>query len=242
MRPMSFYTSLLYYRPTPPPIITGPDLAAFVRAFDQLAVSTENGPYTLQIKFGKAIDQDDKPAHWMQPMRDAPGISTLAEIDWDIDKFCGSLEEDATQIGSHEQPIYRGFLSLGSVVENVGKDLRRAPCADNDQELCFDDWNMTIGPVQCSSLQGKQFSVGWIALKLSGYGYLFPWTFAHLVRRAERNPTLQKVTRLLQETWPVPAKAPLPEHVAERKMMGELWPYPDLDRPWDWYWGLRETG
>jgi hypothetical protein len=26
-----------------------------------------------------------------------------------------------------------------------------------------------------------------------------------------------------------------------RKQMGDLWPYPKIDPPWDWYWGLCES-
>jgi hypothetical protein len=59
---LSFYSSLYFYRPGPAPVLSGPDLAAFVRGFAALDLATDADTVGLGVKFGQAIDQDEAPA------------------------------------------------------------------------------------------------------------------------------------------------------------------------------------
>jgi hypothetical protein len=49
------------------------------------------------------------------------------------------------------------------------------------------------------------------------------------------------MTELCRATWPVAPERPDRRQKKARRQMGDLWPYPKLDRPWDWYWGLSES-
>ncbi len=84
--------------------------------------------------------------------------------------------------------------------------------------------------------------VGWIAVNLDGPGYLFPWSFRDLVDRAEAIAPVRELMSLCRRTWPVAPGEPDRRVIEARRMMGELWPYPRLDGPWDWSWGLGESG
>jgi hypothetical protein len=86
------------------------------------------------------------------------------------------------------------------------------------------------------------FHVGWIGINLSGYGYLYPWTFADLVHRADQEPAIGKMTALCRDVWPVIHSKPSWRQRRARRKMGELWPYPSTAMPLDWYWGLGEGG
>jgi hypothetical protein len=101
---------------------------------------------------------------------------------------------------------------------------------------------MEIGPIlSCDLGCEAPFHVGWVSVSLSGYGYLYPWSFAELVQRAEGHPAIGRMTDLCRATWPVDAGRPDQQLKKLRKQMGDLWPYPKIDRPWDWYWGLCES-
>ena len=83
---MSFYTSLYFYRPTEPPVVTGESLASFIHSFSDLKVSNAQAPLGVKVKFGKAIDQDEKPASWQEPLNKV--ISVSAEVEWDLAIEC----------------------------------------------------------------------------------------------------------------------------------------------------------
>jgi hypothetical protein len=109
-------------------------------------------------------------------------------------------------------------------------------------DLYLDQWFMEIGPIISCDLGSEDlFHVGWLSVSLSGYGYLYPWTFAELVQRAEGDSSIRRVTELCRATWPVEAGRRDRRQKTLRKRMGDLWPYPEIDRPWDWYWGLSES-
>lgn len=104
-----------------------------------------------------------------------------------------------------------------------------------------------------------------MAISLSGNGLLFPLTPAELIRRAESHPKLAALRKLCQTTWPVTSQVvriPLwwrlpgrrSKHAQDmqggppsgrvrrlRAQRGELWPY-RVERPFDWEWGIGETG
>jgi hypothetical protein len=83
---------------------------------------------------------------------------------------------------------------------------------------------------------------GWIALSFAGPGYLYPWTPCDLVSRAEGSPAIGRLTALCRAAWPVPPAAPGRRDIEFRREMKSLWPYDDLAKSWDWYWGVAETG
>lgn len=237
---MSFYSSLMFYRPTEPPVVTGQSLAAFVRAFDNLGVAEGNGLIGAQLKFGERIDQDEKPAIWEIPVVDC--VFQTAEIEWDFTPNCQSLSELASELTGKHESVYRGHLFFNNATGEICQQLQRRDSPENKIDLTLDGWSMEIGPIESVSLSSERtFTVGWMSVNISGWGYLFPWTTAELVERAERLPRIRRVMELCRETWPVSRSPPSCRERVARRRMGELWPYPRRDLPWDWYWGVHET-
>lgn len=251
---MSFYTSLHFYRPTAPPIVTGPALAKFLRDLNGTGVIGEFGGDLLKVKFGAAIDQDDR-SEWIDtPVPGVPDVYSVSSIEYDLeldrvglDAMCRALEE-------HDRPIYRASVLLGIARGDIIAALRTTRPDNDDYNLCLWDVGVSLRPVSIGTLDSEEFVVGWMSVSLSGQGYLFPWTPRDLTSRAEQLPPLRPVMDLCRRRWPVEANATakvlerltagLRVHRTRRtrKQMAELWPYEDLDRPWDWFWGVDETG
>src|SRR5439155_10702740 len=108
---MSFYTSLRFYRPTRPPRVTGPLLARFIDALSATGLFERKGCNYLHIKFGRSIDMDDRSAMVREPVSDAPGLSTVRSIPWDLEHDHVTLEEAVRVLGNHDRPIYRASVS-----------------------------------------------------------------------------------------------------------------------------------
>jgi hypothetical protein len=162
---------------------------------------------------------------------------------WDLQSYCPSLKGICRLLTSHTKNIYRAAIDLGCATPDICKLLTRDKCADNELELHLDGWALEIGPVFSSFLGSEDdFFVGWVSLSISGNGYLFPWTFAELVQRAESNAGIRKVRDLCRKTWPVDSKPPNLREKKIRRRMGDRWPYSRIDLPWDWFWGIEETG
>jgi hypothetical protein len=79
---MSFHTSLIFYRPTTPPLISGADLGRFVEQLRATQTLKDRGWQTLDAKFGKSIDVDVTSAVWTE--RISAQISKFKSISWDI--------------------------------------------------------------------------------------------------------------------------------------------------------------
>jgi hypothetical protein len=84
--------------------------------------------------------------------------------------------------------------------------------------------------------------MGWIAISVSGPGYLYPWTFRDVLNRLEGTPEIHRIMEMCRSFWPAPSLPPEPDIVELRRQVAELWPYDDFARSWDWYWGLHESG
>ena len=238
---MSFYTKLNLYRPSKPPVITGESLANFIDAFQGLRVSEGKARLGVEVKFGMAIDQEEKPIQDYERRHDL--VWSPKEPQWDLESHCPSLKAIYRLLARYNENIYRAFIELGCAKPDICGLLTRNGCPDNEVELHLDGWSLEIGPVFSSILGSEDhFFVGWVSLSISGSGYLFPWTFAELVQRAESDEGIRKVRELCKKTWPVD---PMPPNLRQKKMrrkMGDLWPYSKIDLPWNWYWGIDETG
>ena len=237
---MSFFTSLLFYRPTKPPIVTGSGLAEFIARMSRLGLWTGSGLIQLSLKFGKAIDHDEKPSHWVEYVG---SIGTFKEIDWDLEESFDSVQEIVTALKTARQAIYRCHLMLGNASDEVSNNLSRVASPENKIDLSLDGWSLELGPITLGNLSDDQiFSAGWMGIGISGPGYLYPWSTSQLVDRAESLPVLQSLATLCRATWPVsPEKPNLRVRRIRAKYEG-FWPYCDPAMPWDWYWGVNETG
>jgi hypothetical protein len=127
---MSFYTSLILYRPTKPPLVTGPSLARFLGGFAECKLLMEEATSCdASIKFGSAIDQDDKATSWEEPINEV--VSEWREIAWDATHQAKSIQELIPLIEQHQRTIYRAHLSLGCAHKGITKVLTREPSEEN---------------------------------------------------------------------------------------------------------------
>jgi hypothetical protein len=253
---MSFYTTLYFYRPTRPPRVTGPRLAEFIEALCATGVIERRADY-IMLKFGRGIDQDEKPTSYEVPVPGVRGMYTVRSIKWDINHSSIPLDERLQLLRNHDRPLYRATLSIGSVRRDVMEALQ-TPRPDEAGQMNLTLWDCVVSlePVELGSMStDDRFAVGWMSLSFSGNGYLYPWTPRDLTSRADALAALTAVTDVCRQFFPVdPDGAPkMFQRIAPRlrrlrlrrtrRQMGELWPFPDdLDRPWDWFWGVSETG
>jgi hypothetical protein len=253
---MSFYTSLNLYRPTRPPRVTGPLLAAFVEELCATGLFERTGAEYFHVKFGRSIDKDDRDTAEEVPVPGVPGMFTVRSIKWDVDHDRIALADALTILSNHNRPIYRAAVTLGTLRKDVYTALQtQRPPPEVGENMCLWDCNVRLGPVTLASLSDDAtFAVGWMSVSFSGNGYLFPWTPRDLTSRAASLPQLQPVVEICRKHFPVHPEAS-PTVLAKlspaarrrrvrelRRRMGELWPLDDLDAPWDWFWGVSETG
>lgn len=239
---MSYFTSLTYYRPCVPPVVTADALSRFMAAICDTKLLTDDGFRWLKVKFGRAIDQDDLGT--TRKKVTVPGVSVVQEIDWDIE-----LSDDPDHremiavLAAREHRVYRAAISFGMPVEDVLRPITRENSPENEVNDCPDALSINIGPVACFDLGTDQpLHVGWMRMDLSGGGYLFPWTFRDAVGRLQRSREIQRLTEVCQSFWPVRPDPPERHIIRLRREFRDLWPHDEFDRPWDWYWGLRESG
>jgi hypothetical protein len=237
---MSFYTGLVYYRPCAPPPVTADDLSRFIARIRDTGTLADSGFGSLNVKFGQSIDQDDERTYWEEPT--VPGIFELHEIEWDLcRRDRPTVEQIIASLASDQRRVYRAHVGLGMPIDDVRLPITRKNSPENKINFFPDKLSIAIGPIECFRLGSDCLHhVGWIGVSLSGGGYLYPWTFRELVKRAEASPAIQRIMEACRAHWPVPAEPPEPRFVAARKEFSDFWPYDDVDRPWDWYWGLQE--
>jgi len=225
---MSFFSSLVYYRPGPPPKVTGDGLSQLIRGILNSEFVTDSRD-TLEVKFGDAID----------PESDEEDED---EIDWDIAGQY-SLSEMIDALSSDQRLICRADVSFKTPCDSLLDSISRRDSPENEVDLNPDCMAIEIRPVKIRRLENEEpFHVGWASMYFSGYGYLYPWTLRDVVARAESSQEMQHLMQLCRSHWPVAGSMADPSVVALRKRLGELWPYDKFDKPWDWCWGVVETG
>jgi hypothetical protein len=238
---MSFFTTAYFYRPTEPPDITGAQLCAFCEQFAELGIANVAYPQAVQIKFAEGIDQDDRPAYRLR--RIANSVYSVEDIDWDIDAFATSPGEADPGLADSDTSIYRAYVTLGFMPPEVCSRFARVRSPENDVDLALDGCSLQLGPIALASLTSDStFEVGWLAVALAGAGYLYPWRASDLVSRLENDASIQQLMELCRQTWPVVPLPPDEDELAARRAMGDRWPYPRIDRPMDWCWGVSESG
>jgi hypothetical protein len=239
---MGFFTSLTYYRPGRPPTVTGRSFARFLGRIIETNLVEPCGLIGLKIKFGKAIDQNRRDAHWSQAI--GLGLSESREIEWDATVpasrgFAGLINE----IADNDDPIYRAYASLGNLVEAVREPITILPPVKDAMGYWPDGLSISLGPVRPSGLQtGGGWLAGWIEMSFSGNGYLYPSTLSKLVTRAIDSPEITRLCEICRTSWPVPSHRPSIVAVMRRKKFKSLWPYDNFRKSYDWYWSVHETG
>jgi hypothetical protein len=236
---MSFFTTVEFYRPRTPPIITTSTWASFLESLADIAL-TDGVPFygtEIKVKFGKRVDQDDNEICRTEPNGD------MREIEWDFKCKAKSFAAVTRALRQEpNRPIYRSFATLGFLEKPVCKTINREPSEKNKHGLYLDSLGAGIVPVILSDLgDDEDYQVGWVSVYLCGQGYLYPWTRSELISRIRGLPKLLAVEELCRRTWPVSSERPGPEIIEIRKKVPHIWGDGDFDAPWDWRWGISET-
>lgn len=221
-------------------MVTPAELAAFVRQLQALDVCDSDSNFECQLKYGPQIDADERGT--VNIVWDESGLGVSTDYPWDRDEKFSDLVQLAEALAADHQSLYRAHLSMGVMKPGLCEALTREPSVENEIGLYLGELSFEIGPITVAGLATEEPAfVGWMALKISGPGYYFPWSFRMGRDRAEAQPELQHVATVCRELWPVLPTPVTPERIAVRREVGELWLY-ELDQPTDWLWFASETG
>jgi hypothetical protein len=236
---MSFDTTLHFLRPSRPPRITGPALGGFVSRLAALHLTSPGRDADVSVSFGSRIDQDRKPTIQMQSL--SSQISTLSQIDWDVNERRIDLAEACAILAGDSRGIYRAHVCLGNLRDDIAARLSRVNSPENSVDLHFGQLVITIEPIllQCLGSMRSAYA-GWISLNLSGSGYLWPWTLSELIARAESVAGIRRAMDVCRETFPVAARRPWWWERRRRRSCTAFWPCADLHALPDWSWGVDE--
>jgi hypothetical protein len=181
--------------------VTGRGLAAFLERFFEMGLAVEERGMVVKVRFGEAVDQDDR---GMQEVEWEGVLGVPREIEWDIDTRCETHAEMVALLregGREGRLIYRAFLMLGAMSDSLPKHLDRMAAEGEDRHLYLDSWSLTIGPVEGGTMDEEAERVGWMAVSMSGNGYLYPWGREALTRHLEGHAGVAKMMALCRETW-----------------------------------------
>lgn len=238
---MSFYSSLKLVRPTQPPIVTVDALSRFLRSIDSLGILTSDQKVSCNVKYGQQIDADDKGTEVRTYVNE--GVFKIGEIEWDYTNNFSSLAAMADSLLGNQQTIYRGYVNLGELLDEIGNALTREPSEENEIPLFLSDVSFEMGPITTYSLMNmEEAQAGWMGLSFSGYGYFYPWTYQEARQRIEKVEQIAKLVELCEKTWPVVDTAVTGEVAANRESVKELWLYNDFHLPHAWRWFVAESG
>lgn len=265
---MSFLSALIFYRPTPPPAVTLAALGEFLKRLNATGIyrPTPNRFHSVQANFGRRIDQDGAEKIGIQVYRRG-GIACVRTFDerWDFSKKSRAPREQVShsELAQALRTYRHGFVRrllrtpdtlcraqchLGIVANSIWQSVVVVPENSGSYPMRLDNWSLDIGPVllypdptQEQAQEIDALQVGWIDLRLSGQGSRGAQTPAQIVARAEAQPSIHAMMQLCRDFWPVEPAPVSEEVIASRRLLGPFWPYAEYDRPWDWYWGFRES-
>jgi hypothetical protein len=225
--------------------MTANDLGVFLGRIREGGFLADDGLRNLQVKFGDSIDQDDKGTSSLEELEHAPGLFVSHDIEWDLElEDPVGIAEMIAALANDERRIYRASAMLGTAIDAILKPITRTNSPENERDFCPYSLSVDIRPIRIGSLACDEpvMFVGWIDISLSGPGYLFPWTPRHVVRRLEATDSTQRMMELCRSMWPLPPRELEDRIVEMRWEIGERWPYDELNKPWDWYWAVDESG
>lgn len=237
---MSFYSSLLLARNASPPAVSASDIGGFLRKLAVTGGLENEDTLSCKIKYGSSIDVDELST---EVVEQSGLITVFKEYPWDRDDTFTSIESMADSLSSDTRSVYRAYLQIGSLHDDITSVLTREPCEDNDCPLYLTNASFEIGPVEAYALSCQETaSVGWMALHFSGPGYFYPWTYRQARERVESVERAQQLAKVCRQTWPVLPAPPAPEVIENRQQLEDLWLYDDIAKPNGWLWFVAESG
>jgi hypothetical protein len=234
---MGFYTTVSCYRAGPhPPNVSGADLADFCRRVLEMDILKRDGTWDLRLKYGRAIDQDDQPTFREEQINQV--LTAVVPFNWDVreDRLTPAK---VLQLLAHPPVapnIYRAMIGMSSLRDEFTTTINHEL---EGNYLFLGDLSFSIDVIEIRDRETmKSFEVGWMALKVGGNGYPFPWTYEETLQRIRVHPQLRELRDICRTVWPASNQAVDPRVIKTRKQMGKYWAEP-LDAPYDWYWVIQ---
>jgi hypothetical protein len=233
---MGFWSTLLYYRPGQIGSVSTDDLANFVEAFLDIGVTEPAGTAALKLRLHAAKSEEDARFMTFVPTTDdKSGIHTIRGPKWDLNLKVEN-EKLADIIRNLQGEVYLAWIELGYLNTELRHTIERIGSPENSEDFVPESWSLRLGPVEIGQ---PRCVVGDLAIGVGGNGYLFPWTLAELISRAERQPKIRDLMQLCRRTWPIAPEVPHLSMQSAREQLGKHWPYERVDLALDWCWGLE---
>lgn len=241
---MSFYTSLIYFRPQPPPRIKTRELASVIKAIYSTTNVLFDSISGVHVKFGSAIDTDTKGT--TENVEIIPGaVYQPTDIEFDIDHDAETCEAMIAELMQSDSTVYRARIHLGCAKDSICKEFQRMNSPENKVNLALHDLSLYLGPIHAYNLgEDEPRHVGWIGLTLSGGGYMFPWTREDVLKRAEQSVELQQLAQIVNDAWPIDPH-PLKRITNVRNLLArtrKALGAKDVNTLTEWQWDVNESG
>ena len=210
---MSFFSSLVLFYPSTPPLISVAQLCALA---DELRANVGVKPdsdVVLELKYGDSIDQDLESTtaiDW-----DESGlVGTYRRYEWDGKWRRGRGEAWPAELVEGKRLIYRSFMRLGRLTPEVSQLLMRqdpndATCGFQPNSLC-----VSIDPF-CPTCLGDDdeqlLCVGLVAITFSGNGY-FSWgvPWGDYAEQYKADEAVREAMRIARSHFPVDSEGIIP--------------------------------
>ena len=237
---MSFFSSLVFLYPGPPPAITLGDLRAFADRLQSSGLCRPSRLTALELKFGEAIDsdyEDTMPMEW----NEAGTSGRFLEYPWDYEARDKDWNDLWPSQDFAEKRLYRAYLSIGSLEPAVSKALTAMSSPETTYEfIAPDQLSLQIGPAIPSTLETEEpicFSL--LSVKLSGNGF-FTWQPLSVYWDAIRSSSpIATISQICRDSFPAPEFDRLDDLRAD---IGPLFLNDEGYKAGDWIISVSETG
>jgi hypothetical protein len=238
LRRMGAHTSVQLIRPSKPPALDGPLLAEVVWEIGSTGLVGHQVGQVVQLRYGKRLDADKKPTVELR-RTGAGGMDHVEDYQWDVEQDFGNTDSVLRHLQMHREPLYRAYIGLGELDDDLSNYLTREPHPANPLPMSLATVALEAGAICVHNRQIAPVHVGWIAFTFSGRGSLAPWTEQQLIERVRAIEAVQAVETMLAQRWPVTEAPGFFERMALKKVASCIQPvFPA--RP-SWIWGVSNS-
>jgi hypothetical protein len=218
------------------------DLSRFIVAIRDARLLTDSGFQSFKVKFGQSIDQNaDDITRYECTLAE---MVILHDIEWDIDvSNPRGIQEIIDLAMRDERRIYRAAIELGYPIDDVVEPITRKNSPENKTDFYPDTLSIQVGPIYSYNLESNHAQqAGWIAVGISGAGYLYPWTLNDVIERLEKSPHIRRIMEACRAFWPVADPKPELSIAKVQRHSADFGPYEEVGKPCDWHWCVAESG
>ena len=237
---MSFFSSLIFLYPGPPPPMTLGMLRDFANRLKDSGLTRHSRLTALDLKFGKPIDsdyEDTMPMEW----NDAGTTGRFLKYPWDYESRDNEWLELWPSPERNDELIYRAYLSIGSLEKDVSKALTAMASHETTYEfIAPDQLSLEIGPALPSTMETEEpicFSL--FSVRFSGNGF-FTWQpLSAYWDSIHFTSPVSTIMNICRDAFPAREFAKLDDLKDD---IGELFLNYEGYTPGDWIVSVSETG